>query len=590
MNTILLRRLLLCTQLWLANASVGAQTVIDVDRLNSWLSAVERQDMAMGSLAVQAAQGPAYLRAVGSARRDGLLPQAATPDTRYRIGSLSKLLTAVMVLQLVDEGALALDTPISRWFPSLAQAERITVEQLLSHRSGIGDIKDLPDFDRHWQFEPRSENELLKAIGSLPRAFEPNERAAYNNSGFLLLSFIVEKAGGLAYAQALERRLVQPLGLRETGFDARPGLQPGQAISYRWMGRWEAVRATDPSVPLGSGGVLSSPRDLVSVVRALFEGQLLRPATLRRMLSVRQGFGLGIYRLPGPGPEAWGHEGVIDGFSSTLAWFPQAKLALAWLGNGHQLPRERLVQTLRQAVFEPGTRLPTYAPVQARVNFVVDLAAAPGTAPPAGVGLRGDAAPLNWNQGLALTRDPVSGHWTTAVTLQLRDGLPLAYKYLINDSQWESTPNRLLVATPEHATTTRDFFNQDAARLALREQILAADERLFAAFNRRDVPGMATIFSERLEFFHDKGGLTGYAQNLRTFEASFKAGQATRRERVETDQEVFPLGDFGAFHSGSHRFCQAAQQPPSCQTYRFANVWERTPDGWRLLRVVSYDH
>ena len=126
--------------------------------------------------------------------------------------------------------------------------------------------------------------------------------------------------------------------------------------------------------------------------------------------------------------------------------------------------------------------------------------------------------------------------------------------------------------------------------MALRQAVLDADDRLFGAFNRRDVAGMGAVFSERLEFFHDKNGLSGYRENLAAFENIFASNEPVRRDRVAEDQEIFPLGSYGAFHSGSHRFCLTARQPASCQTYRFANVWEKTPQGLRLLRIVSYDH
>jgi D-alanyl-D-alanine carboxypeptidase len=573
-----------------APASAAPQTA----RLDGLLTALDTQGMAMGSLAVQQGSEPLFSRAIGHASLQSSAPQLATElattRTRYRIGSISKLMTAVMVLQLVDEGALTLDTSIDRWFPQLPLAQRITVAHLLQHRSGLGDIKNLPDFDKTWMFEPRREADLMQAIISLPRAFEPGERAAYNNSGFLLLSFILEKAGGRPYAQALQQRLARPLALRATTFDTRPGTQPQEAVSYRWAERWVQARATDPSVPLGAGGVVSTPSDLVKFIRALFQGQLLKPATLQQMLQLQDGFGLGIYKLPGAGPEAWGHEGTIDGFSAVLAYFPGTGTgtgtAIAWCGNGHQLPREEVQQLLRRAVFEPQTRLPSFAPVQAHVNFAVDA----GRPAPAAVSVRGNAAPLTWERNWPLALDPATGQWQGQVTLTVRDGVPLEFKYLKAEQQWEFTPNRTQMLAEGQRVQRADVFNQDAAGAALRLDVLAADERLFAAYNRRDLAGMAAVFSERLEFFHDKGGLSNYADNLRAFENIFKNNEPVRRDRVAADQEVFALGSFGAFHSGSHRFCLTTRQPESCQTYRYANVWERTPQGLRLLRVISYDH
>lgn len=591
----LARQALLWPLFWWAGAAGAAP---DAARLDGLLDALQSQSMAMGSLAVQQGDAAPYLRAIGHARLEGPQPgsaQPAAPDTRYRIGSISKLLTAVMVLQLADEGALALDTPIARWFPSLPLAERITVAQLLQHRSGLGDIKHLPDFGKTWMFEPRGEPELLRAIASLPRPFEPDARAEYNNSGYLLLSFIVEKAGGQDYGRALQQRLVQPLNLRDTGFDARAGLKPHEAASYRWEdgpsgGRWQAERATDPSVPQGAGGVVSSPRDLVVVIRALFQGRLLKPATLERMRQMRDGFGLGIYPMAGPGGQAWGHEGTIDGFASVLLYEPSTDTAIAWCGNGFQLGRDEVVQVLRRAVFEPAARLPTYLPVQAQVPFQVAVARAPGMPAPTQVSVRGNAPPLSWQRNHPLTWDAASGRWTGQVTLTVRDGVPLEYKYLLGEAQWETTPNRLRTLGPGPAAPVDDHFNRDSQYAALRQAVLEADARLFGAFNRRDVAGMGAVFSERLEFFHDKNGLSGYRDNLAAFESIFARNEPVRRDRVEQDQEVFPLGDFGAFHSGSHRFCRTQAQPEACETYRFANVWEKTPQGLRLLRIVSYDH
>ena len=573
----------------------SASAAPDAARLDRLLTALDAQSMAMGGVAVQEGDAAPYTRAIGHARLEGAQREAARPDTRYRIGSISKLLTAVMVLQLADEGALALDTPIARWFPALPLAEHITVQQLLQHRSGLGDIKHLPGFDKTWMFEPRGEAELLRAMASLPRPFEPDTQAEYNNSGYLLLSFIVEKAGGKPYGDALQQRLAQPLQLRDTSFDARGGVKPKEAASYQWddskgPGRWALVRATDPSVPQGAGGVVSSPRDLVAVIRALFQGRLLKPATLQQMLQVRDGFGLGIYKLPGAGPEAWGHEGTIDGFGSALLYAPSTGTALAWCGNGHQLPRDEVVQVLRRAVFEPGTRLPTYAPVQAQVNFQVAVSRAPGMPAPTQVSVRGNGAPLSWQRNHPLVLDTASRTWRGQVTLTVRDGVPLEYKYLLGNEQWETTPNRVLPLAPGQAAQTADHYNQNAAYVALRQAVLDADDRLFGAFNRRDVAGMGAVFSERLEFFHDKNGLSGYRENLAAFENIFASNEPVRRDRVAEDQEIFPLGSYGAFHSGSHRFCLTARQPASCQTYRFANVWEKTPQGLRLLRIVSYDH
>lgn len=587
---------------WLATAVAASPPL---DRAATLLGSVEREDLAHGSAAVQLGDAAPLVRPVGLAR---LPATRATAATRYRIGSISKTMTAVMVMQLAEEGRLALDEPIARWFPTLPEAGRVTVAMLLRHRGGYGALENLPAFQTQWVFTPRSTDEMLATIARLPRAFEPDSRAAYSNAGYLLLAFIVERAGGEPYARALQGRIVQRAGLQDTVFDtAKPG--PQDALSFEWRddaagtaaGRWVALPPSELSIPHGAGGVLSTSADLVRFMRALFDGRLVAPASLQRMREVRDGFGLGLYRVPGPGPEAWGHEGRIDAFGSMLLHAPATATSpattLAWLGNAHRLSRDDVVRALRRAVFEPATPLPDYQPRPLRVRFDAEVVPTGGEPPATRLSLRGNVAPLSWFRDTPMQRDPAdpSGtRWTTTLTLTVRDGLPAEYKLLVGQEGWERGDNRRLPdATGQTALQVRDVYDHDAARLALRDAVLAADTRFFDAFNARDAAALAPLFSERLEFFHDCGGLSDKAQNLAQLRANFQRPAITQRTLLGGG-EVQPLGDFGAVHLGRHRFCsRPAEAPPEraeCQVYRFTHVWQRTATGLELLRVVSLDH
>jgi len=126
----------------------------------------------------------------------------------------------------------------------------------------------------------------------------------------------------------------------------------------------------------------------------------------------------------------------------------------------------------------------------------------------------------------------------------------------------------------------------------LRAEILAADARLFGAINQRDIATMKTGFSSRLEFYHDRTGLTGYADNIRIFENKFKEPGTLRREAMNDTAEVFPAGPGRAMHIGTHRFCSsdAPGTQEGCGVYRFSMVWEKEAGAWKLLRVLSYGH
>jgi CubicO group peptidase (beta-lactamase class C family)/ketosteroid isomerase-like protein len=589
-------------------ARASAPTSPALERAATLLGHLEREDLAHGVAGVQQGAAAPWVRPLGLAR----LPDTrATTATRYRIGSISKTMTAVMVMQLAEEGRLALDTPVARWFPTLPAADRVTVEMLLRHRGGYGALEQLPAFQTQWVFTPRSTDEMLATIARLPRAFEPDARAAYSNAGYLLLAFIVERAGGEPYGRALERRIVRRAGLADTVFEAAAPTAR-DALSFEWRdapdggppgveGRWALLPPSELSIPHGAGGVVSTAADLIGFMRALFDGRLVGAASLARMREVREGFGLGLYRVAGPGPEAWGHEGRIDAFGSMLLHAPAQgdtpATTLVWLGNGHRLSRDGVVLALRRAVFEPATPLPDYRPRPVRVRFEAEHVPRGGEPPATRLSLRGNVAPLSWFRDTPMQRDgadPSGTRWTATLTLTLRDGLPAEYKLLAGDGGWERGHNRVLpvpASAPE--LRVRDVFDHDAARLALRDSVLAADARFFDAFNARDADALAPLISEGLEFLHDRGGRSDKAQNLAMLRANFARLAVTER-RLLAGSEVQPLGDFGAAHLGRHRFCsRPADAPPEraeCEVYRFTHVWQRTPQGLQLLRVLSLDH
>ncbi len=130
------------------------------------------------------------------------------------------------------------------------------------------------------------------------------------------------------------------------------------------------------------------------------------------------------------------------------------------------------------------------------------------------------------------------------------------------------------------------------AQRQLEAEIAAADARLFAGLNQRDIAPMKAGFSKRLEFYHDRTGLTGYAENIAAFEQNFRAPNQIRRDAMPETVEVFPAGPNHAMHIGQHRFCNqpSPAEKEECSIYRFSMVWEREDGQWKLLRVLSYGH
>jgi len=142
------------------------------------------------------------------------------------------------------------------------------------------------------------------------------------------------------------------------------------------------------------------------------------------------------------------------------------------------------------------------------------------------------------------------------------------------------------------ACTAAMAASKDPARARLEAEITAADARLFGGLNERDIGPMKEGFSPRLEFYHDRSGVTGYADNIAIFEKNFRAPNRVRRIALPETVEIFPAGPNHAMHVGQHRFCNKppGPAPEECSVYRFSMVWEREGGQWKLLRVLSYDH
>ena len=116
------------------------------------------------------------------------------------------------------------------------------------------------------------------------------------------------------------------------------------------------------------------------------------------------------------------------------------------------------------------------------------------------------------------------------------------------------------------------------------------DKKLFVAFNARDIGIVSEIFDPSLEFYHDRGGLSGYEQTIKQLKQNFSSPMSPRRELVAGTLEVFPVPNYGAIQAGEHRFCHEENGKTDCGTFKFVHVWQKKDGKWKITRVVSYDH
>ncbi|MFI8520848.1 serine hydrolase domain-containing protein [Streptomyces sp. NPDC085481] len=264
--------------------------------------------------------------------RDRVSGAPMDTQARFRIGSVSKSFSAVVLLQLVEEGKLELDQPVNRYLPGLLPDDRITVRHLLTHRSGLADYTDamfnqtVPGFEavRNRVF---SYQELVDLSLAEPRTTEPGVSYKYSNANFVVVGMLIEKLTGRPVSDAYERRIIKPLGLRKTSYvhpDTRiKGLHVRGYLHPDEEGA-PLVDSTEQTVSWAqsAGAFISSPADLNTFTSALMRGRLLSPAMLDAMTTVTptdttntRFYGLGLRRYDlSCGTQVYGHTGTVQGF------------------------------------------------------------------------------------------------------------------------------------------------------------------------------------------------------------------------------------------------------------------------------------
>lgn len=310
---------------------VSAQS-FDKAKLDQYLQTLEAHEKAMFSLAVVENGEPIYQKSIGFA--DVEQQQKANKDTQYHIGSITKVFTATMIFQLIDEGKLSLDTSLAKYYPEVKNAKKITVSMLLSHRSGIHNFTNTPEYQQYMT-QPKTKAEMVSLIEDLHSDFNPDSRASYSNSAYVLLGFILEDITQDTYANQLQKRIATKLNLSRTVYGGPINVGDNQAKSYTHNAKgWSPATVTDMSIPHGAGAIISTPTEVAKFLSSLLTGKLVSADSLAKMKELNQGFGRGLFQFPFYDKTAFGHTGGIDGFSSQTGYFAADDVAFALTANG----------------------------------------------------------------------------------------------------------------------------------------------------------------------------------------------------------------------------------------------------------------
>lgn len=329
----------------------------DNQKLDSLFSIIEENERGMGSMSIFQDGAEIYQKSYGYADLENKVKNNAS--TKFRIGSISKTFTATIIMKLIENKKLSLSTKLSDFYPQVKNADKITIAHLLQHRSGIANFTSVADYTQ-WNTEKQTKKQIIDRIVLGGVSFEPNEKFEYSNSNYVLLTFIAENVSEKNFSELLQEIIITPCSLKHTSVGSKINIDNNESLSYVKLSGWTLQTETDMSIPLGAGFIISTPFDLNVFLSSLFTGRIITEETLKQMMTVMDGFGFGLIRVPFYDMKGYGHTGGIDGFQANAFYFPQANVSIALTSNGVVYPLNDIIVGALSVYFGKEYKLPQF--------------------------------------------------------------------------------------------------------------------------------------------------------------------------------------------------------------------------------------
>lgn len=360
-------KMLFATLLTLTLWTTGNAQTLDKAKLDQFFDRLAEKNKGMGSLTIAKDGQVLYTRSIGYGEISGSVKKPLTEATRFRIASITKMYTAVMILQLAEEGKLKLTDTLDKFYPQVPNASEITIEQVLRHRSGIPNVRRNAEGQPNINTLPITKDEMLELVVKARPDFEPGTKQSYSNSGYFLLGLIIEKVGGKPYSQALSDRINSKIGLKDT-YTATGNIDVSKNESQTYLKQgsgWVTVPETHPSILFGAGAIVSTPSEMANFIKALFDVRLISQQNLTAMKTVGSGdeLGLGMEPFTFAGKTFYGHAGGGDNYGSWLAYQPEEKLAVAYTTNAKVFPVVDIIKGVVDIYYNRPFQIPSFESV-----------------------------------------------------------------------------------------------------------------------------------------------------------------------------------------------------------------------------------
>jgi CubicO group peptidase (beta-lactamase class C family) len=365
-NRVIFHRLLLCALIALFFSQSTARAQDQAAKIQEVLELAHKYRQFNGSALVAVNGKVIYKGAFGMANMEWNIPN--TPDTRFRLGSITKQFTAMLTLQLVEQGKLKLEGKISEYLPDYRQdvGNKVTIHHLLTHTSGIPSYTSQPGFLENVSRNPYKVDEFVKKYASGDLAFEPGSKYSYNNSGYFLLGAIVERLTGKPYEQVLKENVFDPVGMKNTGYDHHNTILAKRASGYsKTAAGYTNAPYLDMSIPYAAGSLYSTVEDLYLWDQSLYTDKLLSAqskALMYKPFLQDYAYGWAVtnasFKQNDKPVQIIEHGGGINGFTTIIRRFPAEKNLIVLLDNTGTGYLNRLSESIGRILYNQPHELP----------------------------------------------------------------------------------------------------------------------------------------------------------------------------------------------------------------------------------------
>ncbi|MDT0125343.1 serine hydrolase domain-containing protein [Paenibacillus sp. RRE4] len=319
-------------------------------KIHDFFTSLEKDEEYSGSVLISKDDKIWFNRGYNYADREHQVKN--TPETKFRIGSITKQFTAMAIMMLQEQGELNVLDQVSKFIPSYKYGDQFNLHHLLTHSSGIPNITQLPNI-KELMKQPTTTQKTVRLITDLQPEFVPNTTFQYSNSGYILLAYIIEKMTGLTYEQFLSNHIFSPLGMNNSGCDNHGKVIPNRAQGYEYDNDIVNAAYIDMSFPIGGGNLYSTTEDLFKWDRSLYTERLVTRESLNTIFTAHGfGYGYGWFIDEDEHRRRVYHGGGIVGFKNEIVRYVDDRITIIMLNNLSTTNVERIRMDLTKMIFQ----------------------------------------------------------------------------------------------------------------------------------------------------------------------------------------------------------------------------------------------